>query len=399
MLFQAGRESVGTMRQLSKSTGGKAAEAMCLQPQGSSNHEVGGGCTLLLPESQLGSRRKSNILRSSRVEMGTLPSTASDLVKVLEDSLENWYPKYPSAARCKDFIELRESLVLMRVQSLLTERVKAGKDTPLRWLDLCCGHGSIMGHFKSALQSRCSQIEYLGLDIEKKYIDSCEKKADELDLASDLADIKFRVRDIRTPLSKSIGQFDLVTFLNVFHEIRPEDLFNAIHNAIVRCKRNGCVLIIDMSILPHLEWNAITWKAQYIEELFRIFLKLDSEQQSAVCWKGISSSIFDRKIPVAVVELPKSFVDKKPFQTPSGVRGLRQRFNDVLNSLLLRMLNDVAKEIEGIEKSVYRVDPLSGKDSAQLTKTGLVFLPQHIWQHYALSRAVSSLGVAENAGE
>ncbi len=253
--------------------------------------------------------RKSTILRDPEGEYkDTFEETAeiddSGKIHSSNEYSENddWIPEFPEACRCKDHIEVREILAFHTAGDMISRRKST--NTPIRWLDICCGNGNILTNIRTSLPRNCSSIEYYGVDFDRKYIRECEKAIKDNNLDTHLASKpKLHIQDIQNPLPRW-NQFDFVTLLNVLHEIPPFHIYDVIRNALDRCKYSGMVFIVDMCPLPHLEWKAITWSSQDLEDLISPLLK----RNNTICpvEGSITINIYPRKVNILSLAIRKS---------------------------------------------------------------------------------------------
>lgn len=315
---------------------------------------------------------------------------SSDLTKIPTSTIENWLPERPVASRCKDFVEFREVLALDTTERLFLKRFMEGDSRPVRWLDLCCGKGSILRHMESTLKDKCKKLQYVGVDIHKGFIDECEKAAEGLNLTKACDSMEFRVHDLaKLELPTKLRQFDIVTMLNVLHEIPPHNLFDFIWTAIDRCKPGGTLIFIDMEILPHLEWEAIPWKASEFMELLRVLVHDDlrSSLENATL-----TNSYPRSVPVGRVELKKKLIDLSLCGTAASREATRAKFQRKVTRMLRKMLKDTEEIISTIEQVGGSANGQVHSDLAKsIYDSNLQFLPQYLWKHYAVSSALKRM--------
>ncbi len=333
--------------------------------------------------------RKSTILRDPE---GEYKDTFEEIVEI--DSSGKIYssndrskdddliPELPEACRCKDRIDIREILAFHTIEDIISRRKS---NRPIRWLDICCGNGNILTHIRTALGRECSSIEYYGVDLDLKHIKECEKVIKENNLDNYLASSPIvQVHDIRNHLQKW-KQFDLVTLLNVLHEIPPFYVYDVIRNALDRCKYSGMVLIVDMCPLPHLEWKAITWPRQNLEDLISPLLKKNDAIYPVEVEGPIHANVFPRTVNVLSLAIRKSKIDMR--QLPSTPRTVVNEgsFQNIIENCLSRKKRELSAEI----LDVYSSDPASStKDRMKLGRSKQ--LQKLLWEYWAVSEAIDS---------
>ncbi len=290
-------------------------------------------------------------------------------------------PEYAEACRCKDQIDVREMVSFTTVQTCIDRR---RTDRPVRWLDICCGNGNILSRMKDVLGRNCSNVEYIGIDFDRKNLKECQKVIGANKLNDCMASKpKVYVRDIGEHLPKKWKQFDIVTLLNVMHEIPPYQIYDVLRNALDRCKYSGELLIIDMYPLPHTEWKAITWSGHYLEELIAPLLKNKNPLHSG--GDRVEAAVFKRTVDVVTLHIRKSKIDMNRFPSIPKAVIEEKAFNDIIESILVNKKKDLSDQIlsaymEEIEKTA--------KDQRQ--STAKIMLQQLIWEYWAVAEALVS---------
>lgn len=238
--------------------------------------------------------------------------SSQDLIKPPFNDIneENWLPEYPTACRCKDRIDIREVIAFDTVGFIIEKRRPSRAAAPIRWLDLCCGNGNILSQFGESHQDHMPQVEYYGYDIDRKNIDECREIIRKNNLDRRLAHVKVEVVNLDISPIPGKKKFDIITLLNVLHEINPFNIFSLLKKAMERCKKNGVILIVDMCCLPHLEWKAATWTKEGLKELVSYFLRGDKETcniKESTC----EIAVYPKKVEVFSLRLWRNKVEEK----------------------------------------------------------------------------------------
>jgi SAM-dependent methyltransferase len=284
-------------------------------------------------------------------------------------------PECRSGCRCKDQIDVREVIALTHLKELLESRQLRKRKKPLRWLDLCCGKGSILHHLPSALAGLCKHLEYCGVDIEPDHIRICKATAKKDGLKGQLAGISFVTHDVRRPLEASLGAFDFVTLLNVLHEIEPRHLYNVLAFAVRRCAPHGKLLLIDMAQLPHLEWNAICWPKGHLERLISPLFRVG---HSAVASSDPTHVVtFNRSVEIVSLTMRKRALNKATLQPVSTAA--RKRFQQNVRKTLKAMQAEASNAIQDTYDRAQ--DPTKELKSPP-------DLRQLLWRYWAITEAL-----------
>lgn len=219
----------------------------------------------------------------------------------------HWLPEFPNACRCKNRIDIREIVAFESIREI----IRTGKKrSTVKWLDLCCGNGNILLQVKKSMGRSATQIEYFGFDIDKNNIDECEKIIHLEELDKCLAGINLDVVNLDTSPIPGDNKFDIITLLNVMHEINPFGIYPLLKNALQRCKRNGVLLIVDMINLPHLEWSAITWSGNTLADLLSYFIK----DENIICLdQTLTIPTYQRAVDIFSLKLNRKDIDEGIF--------------------------------------------------------------------------------------
>ena len=103
-------------------------------------------------------------------------------------------------------------------------------DRPLRVLDLGCGPGQDAVLFQDR-----GRYEYLGIDINPKYID----------IASKVYGMNFRAADVTTG-EEFKGRYDIVLINSIIHHLSPEQTHTILKSARGALAEGGQCLVLDM---------------------------------------------------------------------------------------------------------------------------------------------------------
>ena len=100
----------------------------------------------------------------------------------------------------------------------------------MKIVDLGCGPGSIIEYLPE-------QVEYVGVDAEKNYIDSAINKYGEIG--------KFICEDILSFSPKEVNYFDIAIAIGLLHHLNDEESKKLIEAANKVLKPGGCLVTID----------------------------------------------------------------------------------------------------------------------------------------------------------
>ncbi len=294
-----------------------------------------------------------------------------------EVAVESLIPEYPSACRCKDHIDIREIIAFEEVKGLL-ERGKSKRS--IKWLDLCCGKGNILNHIKPTLGTSCSRVIYNGLDIDITHIEACRNIVVEHALDNCLKKpIDLSVQDLAKPFELK-DKFDIVTILNVLHEIPPYDIYKLLKNAFKVCNYNGSVLIIDMCKLPHLEWKAITWNKDLLSELLTPILNKDNEMITTLH----EIAIYRRKVEIFSAKLQKRRIDSDFFKKQWNKSRIT-KYNRYVTSCLIKKRKELSNGIANIYKDTRVAQKIDSKKNTSYNQQ----LKALLWEHWTVTEALN----------
>jgi 2-polyprenyl-3-methyl-5-hydroxy-6-metoxy-1,4-benzoquinol methylase len=291
---------------------------------------------------------------------------------------------YPAASRCKDQISIREQLTLNTILNILSQ---SRPPSPLRWLDMCCGKGAILREIKTVINaSSCSALEYYGIDVHSANIGECQKLIAREKLRDHLRVAEAEPHDASKPLLHlwDSRKFDVVTLLNVLHEIPPYKVYSVLRNAVDRCKHSGVIIIVDMCSLPHFEWQAITWTREHLEHLIQPILR--SPHTPKVGKNPVHVGVYPKTVDVFSLTLPKSIIDTNRLGVGKRTTG-SGKLGRTIDTFLSNKKRELTNELKGVYGSV-SVDLLSDQER----EPSALDLRQQklLMEYFAVSEALSS---------
>jgi SAM-dependent methyltransferase len=239
-----------------------------------------------------------------------------------------------------------------------------------RWLDLGCGQGQVVAQMADnlPLTSR-SKIEYYGIDGKKEYVEFCAGKAALLGLRR--VECRFAMlADIGQHLGKE-APFELITLINVAHELDPFFLPRLIFEALIHLSPEGVLFVYDMEALEDPELGAILWSKGEIQELLSVLVRgLNGlEYCPAVAqWHHSKVNAWSFEFQRRLVPLPTSVLEQ------NGPRAVEMATHAV-TVLIERKYRDCKALLDSL------VEQESASQSEQETKR------REVYNFYALSRA------------
>ena len=136
----------------------------------------------------------------------------------------------------------------------------------MRWLDLACGRGQIIGSLDSTLSDDGrAKIEYWAYDLNQDYAKETMRIAQGLgfsDLNSEVGDLcKF------SQVLPGRMEFDFITLTNTIHEIEPGRLARLIIDALARLSDSGTLFVYDMERISPPELGAVPWSRDEVRRI------------------------------------------------------------------------------------------------------------------------------------
>jgi len=156
--------------------------------------------------------------------------------------------------------------------TLIQPRLTSPARSRLRWLDLACGRGQIIGSFREAFSDEVrARIDYVAYDIDQHFVRETAKAAEALRLGS----VEGVVGDLAVldSIMPPDWVLDYITFTNTAHEIVPITLVHAILGAFSRLSNAGLFYAYDMETLDKPELGAISWTREEIDRIVQATLK------------------------------------------------------------------------------------------------------------------------------
>ncbi|MEI7833105.1 MAG: class I SAM-dependent methyltransferase [bacterium] len=180
----------------------------------------------------------------------------------------------PSSAIWNNRTELREDLILACIGDIFRKNTTK---RPVKILDVCCGHASIVGHilqsfYDSTLKTSFTEnISYLGLDQDEIALGKAREhyQVNE-DKFHKLSFVKENVVDL-SPRFPDNDKYDIIIIANCIHEISPSyypKLFTTFNNLLE--PESGVLYLIDIETsLPESapECQAIVWTRTELTEI------------------------------------------------------------------------------------------------------------------------------------
>ena len=310
--------------------------------------------------------RRPSILRRPQLERSEVVGS-EELVSIGETGRllsTSLFPQHAKACRCKDTIDLRETIALERVKLLLEG------DAQVRWLDLCCGKGSILVHVPSVLPASRSKLVYLGTDFDPSHNKACLRVLRNRSLKSYFSQVDAITHDAFTMLDRKHGRFDVVTLLNVLHEIPPLRLFELLGTAIRACKPSGVVVLVDMAELPHLELGAITWSAEDLRRLLRPVLRRPRPE--------LNISDYARTTDVVSVAVRRKWVDAQQLKGADRKAAFNRNVKAILRDMLKRVAASITKMVDDNDEE--NIQPRKA-----INRDGEFALARLLWKCWAIT--------------
>jgi SAM-dependent methyltransferase len=150
--------------------------------------------------------------------------------------------------------------------TLLQARLSNPEALRVRWLDLACGRGQIIGSLDKNLSPKArSQLEYWGYDINERFTKETQKNAENLGLAY----CNFKVGEISSFDNHypSDTDFDFITLTNTVHEVYPQNLAIVLVDCVIRLSEFGTLFIYDMEKIRPPELGAVPWQQGEVQEI------------------------------------------------------------------------------------------------------------------------------------
>lgn len=150
--------------------------------------------------------------------------------------------------------------------TLLQARLSTPGTRQVRWLDLACGRGQIIGSLDVTLSADGrAKIEYWGYDLNHDYAKETMRTAEALGFSSWKSDVG-DLGNFSRVLPGGV-QFDFITLTNTVHEIEPSRLARLLVEALSRLTDSGTLFIYDMERIVPPELGAVPWTRDEVRQL------------------------------------------------------------------------------------------------------------------------------------
>jgi Methyltransferase domain. len=156
--------------------------------------------------------------------------------------------------------------------TLLQAIVSAPGNESVKWLDLACGRGQILGSLDKNLSPEArGKIEYVGYDLNQEFARETTRTAARLGFAS-LQSKVGELSEFDHVLATDV-EFDFITLTNTVHEVEPSRLAALLVGCMHRLSPNGTLFIYDMELIDPPELGALPWRRDVIRKI--VFRMLD----------------------------------------------------------------------------------------------------------------------------
>lgn len=226
------------------------------------------------------------------------------------------------------------------------------------WLDLLCGQGQILTHFKEHFSpNNRAKISYYAYDINVEYSTMACSLARDLNLKS-VESITGHIRDFKVLCGEN--NFNCITITNGFHEISPVLIPEVISDSLCLLRDNGFIYLYDIEKLHTPELGAICFRQNEIKritnaiingfgiEQYNIDIAKWRPQKNLTSW----SAILERDI-LDAYELDKTL---KQNAIKSGTNSVKQiiaekleECNDTLEAIISGSFETIADQKKKIE--------------------------------------------------
>ena len=185
----------------------------------------------------------------------------------------------------------------------LQPRLSAPGGAPVRWLDLGCGRGQLLGSLRDAPEEARSRLEYVGYDIDQRFVRETARQGESLKLRS----IETRVGDLADfdALLPAGVQFDFITLTNTLHEIAPCSLVRVVLDVLARLAEGGSFYAYDLEWLDEPELGALPWSSEEIQKiLWRVLEALGVADYRPKAFRWRHRTTYGWSIVVEQIHIP-----------------------------------------------------------------------------------------------
>ena len=244
------------------------------------------------------------------------------------------------------------------------------------WLDICCGKGQVLKFISQNLSSEIrKKVKYIGFDGNEEYLKSARHNAQGADLRgfdSLLGDVE------KLGVTLPTGQkYDIISIVNVFHEVSPSQLAELIFEAMWRLTDNGLLFIFDLEELEKLELGAVPWRQHEIDKIFESLMV----SISSTNYKPPSSRWVYTNVPGWSIQINRAFSSLN-----SGFENNRSVTTKKVSETILNLLKEKQTECDNALES-YLATKLSTSTSQEDTHAR-----SKLFDYWALDRAIKEFG-------
>ena len=259
---------------------------------------------------------------------------------------------FTSVARCKGYMTDQEHEILHEV----VEICESTKKEKIKWVDICCGRGTILDHAVEYLQEDHKRLTYYAFDREEEFIRDLTDRHE-----SDQIKIKCKPLppgdiDYLEKHANLKDTYDFITLENVLHEISPVKFPDLFLNCLRMCSEKGVFFIIDMQKLPVPECDAIAWSRDDIEVI--IGPLFDDKTNIPKVRQIPAQSKRGDIIPLFCVRILKSKINCELINEQSEREKAKKTIRDKTCKILRKKKKGLAKEIDSFLKERKDKDPI-----------------------------------------
>ncbi len=141
----------------------------------------------------------------------------------------------------------------------LLQRWLADPGIRVRWLDLACGKGQILGSLDENLSpSARARIEFWGFDANQDFVRETERLARSANFGRTTC-LVGELSGFATALAGDGARFDFITATNVVHELRPVDIAPILVDCVLQLAETGTLFVCDVETISPRELGAVAW--------------------------------------------------------------------------------------------------------------------------------------------
>lgn len=257
-----------------------------------------------------------------------------------------------SAARCKEYMTSQEQEILHEIAGICESR----KKRKIKWVDVCCGRGTILDHAVEYLREDYKRITYYPFDRESEFIRDLEKRYRSGKIKVECQFLSHGDIHYLEQHANSKYKYDFITLENVLHEISPVKFPALFLNCLKMCSEKGIFFIIDMQKLPVPECEAIVWSTDDIEAIIAPLFR-DKTNMPKV--REIPSR--DKRgniIPLFSVRILKSKINGDVINDTSERKKTEEEIKHKTCEILRKKRESVGKKIDRFLENCKSEDPV-----------------------------------------